>query len=75
MYEIFYTLDIFLEFVPIDPQIQSHDWYGFLTIVGGNKTLMPLILLAFLAISFGIAWLLWLGNRKIKVFNKQKNRY
>lgn len=71
LYEIFYTTDIFLEWVPLQGEA-SHDWYGFLILVNGNKSLIPLVLLLFLGITFLIAWLLWLGNRKIVILEKKK---
>ncbi|MBQ0045360.1 MAG: hypothetical protein KBS35_00505 [Mycoplasma sp.] len=67
-YEIFYTLDVFLKFMPGDGPT-AHDWYNFT--VFGNQ-FIPLILILFICLSFLISLLLWLGNKKINLFKKQK---
>lgn len=61
-YEIFYTLDVFLKFMPGD-----HDWYGF-TLFG--EQFIPLVLILFLGLTFLLSWLFWLGNKKIHILEK-----
>lgn len=72
LYEAFYTLDIFYQFIPLMGKQAKHDWYGFLTIVNGNVDLIPIVLAIFLGFTFLLCWLLWLGNKKINVFKNKK---
>lgn len=63
-YELFYTIDYYVEFMP-----WGHDWYKFIEFFG--QQFAPLILIAFLGFTFLLAWLLWLGNRKINIFKEK----
>lgn len=66
LYEVFYTLDVYFKFMPGDDPT-AHDWYNF-TAFGDQ--FIPLVLILFLAVTFILSWLLWLGNRKINVLEK-----
>lgn len=64
-YEIFYTLDVYLKFMPDG----EHDWYKFVETFGDKY--VPIMEILFVAGAFGLSWLLWFANRKINVFKKE----
>lgn len=67
LYEIFYTTDVYLKYLP--SSWGAHDWYGF----AGTVVPVPVLLILYLGLTFLVAWLLWLGNRKIHVLENKTN--
>ncbi len=65
LYEVYYTLGLYQH----PDEIEKYDWYHFT--IFGLQYVIP-ILVFFLAITFLIGWLLWLGNRKIHVLEGKK---
>lgn len=64
-YEIFYTTDVYLQWLP--ESWGEHDWYMFTQF---GIEFVPVILVLFLGLTFLLSWLFWLGNKKIHILEK-----
>lgn len=63
LYEIFYVMDMYIKFIPYG----QHDWYHFAKV---GDFMVPIVVILFLAGTYGLSYLLCFINRKIHLWEK-----